>query len=112
MLILDFSIILWASSSRLFLIISTWKSPVCSNNVVVQDLEVKARQKILLDRQYTLVGNLFKLLLLSCAYFTPERCGLSFEIVDLYCKEGEPKEEWVPPPLNVSDEVEVFSEQM
>ena len=37
---------------------------------------------------------------LSCAYFTPERCGLSFELIDVYCKEGEPKQEWVQTPLH------------
>ena len=49
---------------------------------------------------------------LSCVYFTPKRCGLSFEIIDVYCKDGEPKQEWVPTPLNECDEVEVLPEQM
>ena len=71
---------------------STWKSPVRSNNGVVQGLQVKARQKILSDRLYALVGKPVQAVIkLSCAYFTPERCGLSFEIIDMYCKENPKK---------------------
>ena len=73
---------------------STWKSPVRSNNGVVQGLQVKARQKILSGSLYALVGKLVKAVIkLSCVYFTPERCGSSFEIIDVYCKDGEVKEE-------------------
>ena len=36
---------------------------------------------------------------LSCVYFTPEWCALCFEIIDVYCKVGEHKQEWVPTPL-------------
>ena len=90
-----------------------WKSHVRSNNGVVQGLQVKARQKILSDRLYALVGKPVQAVIkLSCAYFTPKRCGLSFEIIDVYCKDGEPKQEWVPTPLNECDEVEVLPEQM
>ena len=68
---------------------STWKSPVRSNNGVVQGLQVKARQKIMSDRLYALVGKSVQAVIkLSCAYFTPERCGLSFEIIDVLCKDG------------------------
>ena len=86
--------------------VSTWKSPVRSNNGVVQGLQVKARQKIMSDRLYALVGKPVQAVIkLSCAYFTPERCGLSFEIIDVLCKEGEPKEEWVTePPINNNNE--------
>ena len=49
---------------------------------------------------------------LTCAYFTPERCVLGFEMNNVYCKEGEPKEEWVSTPPNESDEVVVFPEHM
>ena len=41
---------------------------------------------------------------LSCVYFTPERCGVCFEIIDVYCKDGEPKQEWVPTPLEVMED--------
>ena len=34
----------------------------------------------------------------SCEYFTPERCGVCFEIIDVYYKHGEPKQEMVPHP--------------
>ena len=72
---------------------STWKSPVRSNNGVVQGLQVKARQKIMPDHLCALVGKPIQAVIkLRCAYFTSERCGLSFEIIDVYCKEGEPKE--------------------
>ena len=85
---------------------STWKSPVRSNNGVVQGLQVKARQKIMSDRLYALVGKSVQAVIkLSCAYFTPERCGLSFEIIDVLFKDGEPKEEWVTePPIDNNDE--------
>ena len=91
---------------------TTWKSPVRSNNGVVQGLQVKARQKIMSDRLYALVGKSVQAVIkLSCAYFTPERCGLSFEIIDVLCKEGEPKEEWVTttPTKNDQDEELPFS---
>ena len=80
---------------------------VRSNNGVVQGLQVKARQKIMSDRLYALVGKPVQAVIkLSCAYFTPERCGLSFEIIDVLCKEGEPKEEWVTePPIDNEEEL-------
>ena len=87
--------------------VSSWKSPVRSNNGVFQGLQVKARQQILSDRLYALVGKPVQAVIkLSCAYFTPERCGLSFEIIDVLCKEGEPKEEWVTePPIDNDEEL-------
>ena len=92
---------------------STWNPPVRLNNGAKQDLQVKAGQKILYDRYYALVGRCVQAVIqLSCAYFTPEWCGLSFEIIDGYCKEGEPKQEWVPTPLNECEEVELLSEHM
>ena len=48
---------------------STWKSPVRSNNGVVQGLQVKAHQKILSDRLYAFVGKPVQAVIkLSCAY--------------------------------------------
>ena len=75
-------------------------------------MQVKACQKVRSDCLYALVQKPIQAVIkLSRAYFTPIWYGLSFKIIDVYCKEWEPKEEWVPTPLNES-EVEVAPEQM
>ena len=57
------------------------------------------------DHLYALVEKSVQAVIkLSCAYFTPERCGLSFESIDVYCKEGEPKEKWVTEPTSNNNE--------
>ena len=81
--------------------VDTWKSLVRANNGVLHGLQVKATQKIMPDPLYAFVGKPVQAVIeLSCAYFTPERCGLSFEIIEVLCKQGEPKEEWVPTTLS------------
>ena len=76
--------------------VSKWKSPVRSNRGVVQGLQVKVRMQILSDRMYALAGRPIQAVVkLSCVYFTPDRSGLSYEIIDLYSLQGEPKQEWV-----------------
>ena len=73
---------------------STWKSPVRSENGVIQGLQGKACQKVMSDCMYALVGKPVQgVIKLSCAYFPLERCGLSFETIDVYCKEQELKAE-------------------
>ena len=84
--------------------VSNWKSSVRSNNGALQGLQVKARQRILAERLYALPGKSIQAIVkLSCAFFTPERSGLSFEIIDIFCRDGEPTQEWCPTPLDMDE---------
>jgi hypothetical protein len=51
---------------------------------VVQGLQVKVRTPVLADRMRTIQGPVQAVIKLSCAYFTPDKSGLSFEVIDVY----------------------------
>ena len=55
-----------------------------SNNGVVQGLQVKVRTPVLAERIRSLQGPVQAVIKLSCAYFTPDKSGLSFEVIDVY----------------------------
>ena len=63
--------------------ISKWRSPVRSNNGIVEGLQVKVRFGDLANRATTIQGSVRAVVKLSCVYFTPERSGLSFELIDV-----------------------------
>ena len=73
--------------------VENWKSPIQSINGVVQGLQVKVCQKILADHMYALLRKPEHAVMnLICVYFIPEWCNVFFEIIDVDCKDGEPKQ--------------------
>lgn len=62
--------------------IGQWKSPVRKNRGVVEGLQVKVRFPFLAQKAREVTGPVRTVIKLSCAYFTPDRSGLSFEMVD------------------------------
>ena len=64
-----------------------------SNNRVVQGLQVKVRTPALATRMRLLQGPVQAVIKLSCAYFTIDKSGLSFEVIDVYSAVPEQKNE-------------------
>jgi hypothetical protein len=60
-----------------------WKSPVRSNNGVVEGLQVKIRNVVLADKTKKAEGAIRVVVKLSCVYFSTNRSGLSFELLDV-----------------------------
>ena len=84
--------------------------PIQSINGVVQGLQVKVCQKILADHMYALLRKPEHAVMnLICVYFIPEWCNVAFEIIDVDCKDGEPKQECFLTPLEDMDEDTLFN---
>ena len=64
--------------------VSKWKSPVRISNGTVAGLQVKVRTCTLSEKARGIQGPMRCVIKLSCAYFTPDRSGIAFELVDVF----------------------------
>lgn len=61
--------------------VTNWNSACRSRNGVLEGLQVKVRMAYTAEEILKMKGSVKAVIKLSCVYFTPEKCGLSWEMV-------------------------------